>query len=235
MKIVSVGCSFTEGSGVKRENCYTSELAKLLNCNLQNHGEAGHSNQYIFRKTIQLLKNWNYNDILIVQWTNPLRDEIITKEGYIFQPPAHHWVSLEFLYGKDPSRALEKMGIMNKDDFDKKIVNDKQQSVLDYSVDFFNKDYQLNISFCFQYSLFGLLEKLGIKYIMFFGWKFYDYENQTQIFPFVNQKFLKENFGSFTNTPGEEHPDADGHLKWANYLYEKIIEFNYNKKEIKLI
>ena len=108
MKIVSVGCSFTSGVGVLANETYTYQLSKLINSDFHNWGEAGHSNQYIFRKTIELLKNWNPNDILIIQWTNPNRDEIVTNEGYLFYPPFSYWCSLSFLYGKDPIPDLQK-------------------------------------------------------------------------------------------------------------------------------
>ena len=84
MKIISIGCSFTAGLGVLQEESYTSQLSKYIKCSNNNWGAAGHSNQYIFRKTIEILEKWNNDDILIIQWTNPNRDEIITNEGYLF-------------------------------------------------------------------------------------------------------------------------------------------------------
>ena len=228
MSLFTVGCSFTEGTGVKRQNNYTNELANMVYHRPMEYAAAGHSNQYIFRKTIELLKDWNKNDILIIQWTHPNRQEIITKEGFIFQPPACDWMSLEFLYGPNPGPALEKVGILNKDEFDAKVVKRYKDKVINYASDFYYRDYQLHLSFCFQFALWGLLEKLDVKYLMFFGWEFErDYENQKQIFNFTNEKFLKETFGSFTNTTMGQHPDTEGHLQWANHLYEKLIEFNY--------
>lgn len=231
MKLFSVGCSFTEGTGVNRLNNYTNELARMIYHKPMEFAAAGHSNQYIFRKTIELLKNWNKNDILTIQWTNPIRDEIVTKEGFLFQPPACDWVSLEWLYGPDPMGGLQKVGIYDKDEYDKKIISKYKDKVIDYSIDFYCKEYQLHLSFCFQLALQALLEKMEIKYVMFFGWEFENvYENQKQIFNFINNdKFLKDTFGSFTNTPGNEHPDTDGHKLWANHLYQKLIEFNYIK------
>lgn len=226
MKLYTVGCSFTEGTGVRRENNYTSRLARHLGYIPENHAAAGHSNKYIFRKTIEILKNWNNNNILIVQWTNPVRDEIITKEGYLFQPPSHNWTSLEFLYGINPGLVLQEMGI-HKDELDKKIIDEKESKVLDYCYEFFNREYQLHLSFCFQFALWGLLEKMGIKYLMFFGWEFEDFENQKQIFSFTNEKFLKEVFGEYTNTENKVHPDSDAHGVWAEFLYKKIKELNY--------
>ena len=43
----------------------------------------------------------------------------------------------------------------------------------------------------------------------------------------LNDKFLKESFGEFTNTIGLEHPDKNAHIIWADFLYEKIKEFKY--------
>lgn len=240
--VFSVGCSFTAGTGVARENNYTSELANLLKFNPQNHAASGHSNQYIFRKVIQLLKDWNNDDVLIIQWTSPTRDEIITKEGYLFTSPFHEWTSLEFLYGPDPYPSLSKMGV-DKDELEKNIISKYQNKVIDYSIDFFRKDYQLNLTFCFQFALFGLLEKLGVKYIMFDGWEFENgwefnkekYTDKDLIRKYTNEKYLNTSFAVYTNTPGNEHPNTEGHKMWADYLYKKIIELNYYPKENKLI
>lgn len=32
---------------------------------------------------------------------------------------------------------------------------------------------------------------------------------------------------SFTNTIANEHPNAEAHNKWAEFLYEKIKQFKY--------
>ena len=96
------------------------------------------------------------------------------------------------------------------------------------------------MSFCFQYALFGLLEKLRVKYIMFNGWNFEsgwefnkkEYKDKNLIYELTNEKYLKESFAAYTNTPGNEHPNTFGHKVWADYLYEKLIELNYYKKTI---
>jgi len=224
-KIISVGCSFTQGTGVETNETYTYQLAKLLKCNCDNWGEAGHSNQYIFRKVVELLKDWNYNNILIVQWTNPNREEIITNEGYLFYPPYTDWCSLSFLYGKNPVNGLIANGIFDKDKFEKQIVEKNQSKVIEYSENFYNPEYQSTISFCFQYALYGLLKHLNIKFIMFYGWEFKYYKKE--IFLLTDTNFVKEKFGVFVGTEHNEHPNASGHLKWAEFLYKKIIELNY--------
>ena len=239
MKVYSVGCSFTSGTDVHPNHNYTSKLGKLLRWNPKNYGEPGHSNQYIFRKVIELLKNWNNNDILLIQWTSPVRDEIITKDGHLFTSPFNDWCSYELLYGKDTESTFIKLNT-TKEEMDKKIISKYQNKVIDYSTNFFHHEYQLNLSFCFQYSLFGLLEKLGVKYIMFNGWDFEKgwefmrkkYNDKNLIHELTNEKYLKESFGDYTNTPTNEHPNTEAHKIWADYLYEKIIELNYYTKTI---
>lgn len=231
--IFSVGCSFTEGTGVKIQNNYTSELAKLLKFNAKNYAMPGQSNQYIFRKTIELLKNWNNDDILIIQWTSPTRDEIVTREGYTFTAPFSDWYRSEFITGINTGNAERDLEIISK----------YKNKVIDYSYDFFYKEYQLNLSFCFQFALFGLLERLEVKYIMFDGWDFEkswefgntEYKNKNTIRKYTNEKYLNDSFGNYTNTPINEHPNTEGHLHWAKYLYEKIIKLNYYTIENKLI
>jgi hypothetical protein len=242
MKIVSVGCSFTEGAGVGRPNSFTKYLADLCNCTYNNFGESGHSNQYIFRKVIELIKNWNNDDILLIQWTNPWREEIITNEGFLFYPPYTNWFSLRYFCESDNiDEGLIKKGILEKKDiFEKKVLKEKSHSVSEYSDNFFNEKYLDELSFCFQLSLYGLLEILNIKYIMFFGWDFYSYDKQKEIFNYTNEKFLKQSFGNHANIVNNynkiekinkdrsvEHPDLNGHINWANHLYNKCKEFNY--------
>ena len=229
MNIFSVGCSFTEGQGIGgREHSYSKHLSKKLDAYHFNFGEAGHSNKYIFRKSIELLKKWNKNDLLIIQWTNPFRDEIASNEGFLFYPPFSNFVSLGFLYGNNPMPELKKIGIEDKNDYDKKILKEKQNYLIDYCENFFNENYLIESSFCFQLSLFGLLESMNIKYIMFFGWEFQNVDKKYKdILNYTNDKFLKESFGEFTNTIGLEHPDKNAHIIWADFLYEKIKEFKY--------
>ena len=75
---------------------------------------------------------------------------------------------------------------------------------------------------------------------MFFGWDFQSYDKQKQIFNYTNEKFLKESFGKHANIKvyynqndkndkdrSVEHPDLNGHINWANHLYNKCKEFGY--------
>ena len=59
---------------------------------------------------------------------------------------------------------------------------------------------------------------------MFFGWEF---ETKKEIISLTDKNFLEEKFGVFTNTPGSEHPNEEGHKICAEFLYQKIKEFNY--------
>ena len=44
--------------------------------------------------------------------------------------------------------------------------------------------------------------------------------------------FLKETFGGYTNTPGNDHPNKEGHEIWANLLSNKLEELNYIKTKL---
>jgi len=69
-----------------------------------------------------------------------------------------------------------------------------------------------------------MLENLGIKHINFFGWEAIKTDN---VYQFSNEKFLKEAFGEYTKTPGNEHPNLNGHIEWAKFLFDKLKNFNY--------
>ena len=221
MKIVSVGCSFTEGTGVGRKNAYTSHLADLCNCEYENYGESGHSNQYIFRKSIELIQNWNTNDVLIIQWTGPNRQEIITKEGYLFYSPWSNFMSLQFLFGQDAANHP------NAKKFDKntqsEIIKNYSNIIDEYTERLTNEDYSNTMSLCYQISLFNMLENLNIKHIQFYGWD----SIKLDIKHLVNDKFLTESFSNYTDTPNNEHPNLDGHIKWSNYLFGNLKKFKY--------
>jgi len=222
MKIVSVGCSFTEGTGVGRQNAYTRHVADLCGCEYENYGEGGHSNKYVFRKVVGLLKNWNKDDILLVQWTSPNREEVVTKEGYIFYSPFNNFLSLEFLFGQDV--ANNPIGKNFTKEKHVEIIQNYKKVLNDYTENLTNIDYSDTMSICYQISLFNMLENLGIKHINFFGWEAIKTDN---VYQFSNEKFLKEAFGEYTKTPGNEHPNLNGHIEWAKFLFDKLKNFNY--------
>lgn len=221
MKIVSVGCSFTEGSGVGRINAYTRHLADLMNCDYKNFAESGHSNGYIFRKIIQLINDWNNDDILIIQWTSPNRQTLVTNEGYSFYPPFITFMSLEFLFGQDVANHPDAKEYT--DEKQKDIIKNHSNFLNEYEKKFSNFQYLDLISYGYQISIFNMLENLKIKHIQFYGWD----SIKLDVKKFVNKKFLQESFGGYTNTNHNEHPDLNGHLKWAKFLFNKVNEFNY--------
>lgn len=222
MKIISVGCSFTEGTGVGRQNAYTRHLADLCGCEYENYGEGGHSNKYVFRKVINLIGNWNKDDILLVQWTGPNREEVVTKEGYIFYSPYNNFMSLEFLFGQDVANN-PKAEMFNKEK-QNEIINSYKPIIDDYTYNLTNIDYSVTMSLYYQIALFNMLENFGIKHINFFGW---DAVKLDAVYRFANEKFLNESFGKYTNTPIPEHPDLNGHITWAKFLFDKLKKFKY--------
>ena len=44
--------------------------------------------------------------------------------------------------------------------------------------------------------------------------------------------FLKETFGGYTNTTGNDHPNKEGHENWANLLSNKLEVFKYIEKKL---
>jgi hypothetical protein len=224
MKLYSVGCSFTEGSGVGRANAYTKHLADLLNCEYDNFGESGHSNLYIFRKAIELIKNWNKEDLLIVQWTSPIRQELVSSDGYMFYPPNNKFVSLSYLYGQNVKHELKVLGL-NNEEVEKEIHKKYLPILTEHSENFINEKYQYEISFGYQIALFNLLENLGYKHIHFFGWE--EGCKIENVYNFVNEKFLNDSFQKYTNTNINEHPNLQAHIEWSKYLFDNFKNFKY--------
>ena len=224
MKLYSVGCSFTEGGGIGRKNSYTKQLADLLNCEYDNFGESGHSNLYIFRKAIELVKNWNKEDILIIQWTSPIRQELVSSDGYMFYPPNNGFVSLSYLYGQNVKHELKVLGL-NNEEVEKEIHKKYLPILTEHSENFINEKYQYEISFGYQIALFNLLENLGYKHIHFFGWE--EGCKIENVYNFVNEKFLNDSFQKYTNTNINEHPNLQAHIEWSKYLFDNFKNFKY--------
>ena len=104
--IVSFGCSFTFGDDLddlpkwyndfedernfmphKEENHKPSQksypyiIGGLLDCNVENHGWRGGSNDRIFRKFFEHLLINNTRSTYIIQWTYPFRTEVWYSKG----------------------------------------------------------------------------------------------------------------------------------------------------------
>lgn len=95
-KVMSIGCSLTEGVGVNDNETWSSQFSKLLENGVDfNLGVSGRSNDYICRSLItfyELLKP----DLVLIMYTSPIRREIYTENGGI-EPfiPAQSWGYME--------------------------------------------------------------------------------------------------------------------------------------------
>ena len=82
-KIMSIGCSFTEGVGVENNETWPAQFTKLIPNGINmNFGTGGRSNDFICRCLISyfdLIKP----DLVLIMYTFPQRREIFTKEGGI--------------------------------------------------------------------------------------------------------------------------------------------------------
>lgn len=235
MKVWSTGCSWTSGVGL--QDCATESYDVLVMENIfPNHynywnfrfSDAGHSNQYIFRMAIEIAEKMNKEeDVLLVQWTSPFRQEIVTDEGYAFYSP-YDFVCLKFLYGNRLENLKE-----NKDEIDLKAVKKYKKAVESFTENFTNKDYMELMSFNMQVSLYHFLKSLGIKSIQFYGWEGCRIESKN-IYNFIpeNENFLKESFQSVINDNGmylvgNDHPNKEGHKVFSEFLIKKMKQLNY--------
>lgn len=234
MKLFTFGCSFTEGTGLKRQSfeSYPHKLGTKLKLEYYNFGAAGASNDYIFRKVFELInsKTITKDDIIIIQWTHFLRKEIATKykkhNFFHYVPNSFHSYDDKAIMNmegfvtavKDANKDVEDIHLLRDE-----LENKNKEYLQKYVVHFIQEDYQLNTTKNYINSLYTYLEYHGFKHIHFFGW------DDCVINSILNKKinFIKESFGKYTSTLRSEHPNKKGHEMWANFLYEKINEFNY--------
>jgi len=233
MKLFTIGCSFTEGQGLEYQyfDCYTYALAEKLKIDFFNFGAVGMSNDYIFRKVFELINSNTItkDDILVIQWTNYTRKELPLiyndKNWYFTIPNSLHAYNDKKITNVNGSNniSVQNEYINQNLDEDRKLIEEENTEILEnYILKFINQDYQLNTTKNYINSLYAYLEYFGYKHIHFFGWE------QCIIDSVFDNKsnFLKETFATYTNTETTKdyalHPNKEGHLIWANFLYEQI-------------
>lgn len=243
MKLFTIGCSFTEGQGLKQfqTECYSYQLAKQLNLQFYNFGLCGASNDYIFRKVFELINSNEISkeDIIVIQWTHYFRKELpITRNNrrwYYSVPNSYHPIQDKIIYKSDDiNETVIEFNTQNEytnqdthDDFIE-LTRTNEKKLNTYILNFLNENYQKNTTINYINALYTYLEHFGYKHLHFYGWKNCVIDGID-----VNKSlFLKENFGEFTNTNGNEHPNKEGHLKWADHLHQKIKELNYINKDL---
>jgi hypothetical protein len=230
MKLITVGCSFTEGQELDMPSfdCYTTKLAKKLNLEYYNFGLCGASNDYIFRKVFELIESniLTKEDILIIQWTHYNRKElplIHNSKNWYYYPPN------TLIPMSDKKLIYEMHGVQNEYvntnlDSDMYMLKYKHENLLkNYTYYFLHNQYQKNTTKNYINSLYTYLEHLGYNHLHFFGWKNCVIDDITESKFF----FLEENFGEFTHTIGNAHPNKEGHFNWSEHLYKKIKEFKF--------
>lgn len=95
-KVMSIGCSLTEGVGVNDNETWPAQFTKLIPKSVNhNFGMSGRSNDYISRCLLtyyDLIKP----DLVLIMYTSPHRREVFTKDGGI-EPfmATHKWGYLE--------------------------------------------------------------------------------------------------------------------------------------------
>jgi hypothetical protein len=230
MKLITVGCSFTEGQGLEFQSfeCYTTKLAEQLNLKYYNFGLCGASNDYIFRKVFELIETnvITKEDIIVIQWTHYNRKELPIvyqdRKWYYYPPNGHIPTRDKMIYSEYLGVQHEYYHIDTQSEMYK--LRDKNMKLLDlYTFNFLQDEYQQTTTKNYINSLYTYLEHMGYNHLHFFGWKNCIIDGVSENKPL----FLKENFGEFTNTIGNEHPNKIGHEEWAKFLNEKIVEFKF--------
>jgi len=95
-KVMSIGCSLTEGVGVNDDKTWPHQFTKLIPNGVNfNFGCGGRSNDYICRSLITYYDIIN-PDLVLIMYTSPQRREIYTENGGI-EPfiPTMSWGYLE--------------------------------------------------------------------------------------------------------------------------------------------
>jgi hypothetical protein len=235
MRLITIGCSFTEGQGLEFQSfeCYTTKLSEKMGIKYYNFGLCGASNDYIFRKFFELIETnvITKEDIIIIQWTHYNRKELPIiyedKKWYYYPPNGHIPTRDKRIYNEHLGVQHEYYNIDTQSEMYK--LRDKNMKLLDsYTFNFLQDEYQKTTTKNYINSLYTYLEYMGYKHLHFFGWKNCIINGISENKPL----FLKENFGEFANTIKNNHPNKEAHFNWSEHLYQKIKEFKFIPPQI---
>lgn len=105
-KIMSIGCSFTEGVGVNNNETWPAQFTSLVSDGVNlNFGTGGRSNDFIARCLLSFY-DFIKPDLVLIMYTNMFRREVYTKNNFI-EPfmPTHIW---GFLSEKEEGQQIQK-------------------------------------------------------------------------------------------------------------------------------
>lgn len=116
-KVMSLGCSITEGVGVNDNQTWPHQFSKLIDNGVNmNFGTGGRSNDFICRCLLSYF-NLIKPDLVLIMYTFPHRREVYTKENFI-EPyiPTKVWGRLaETKEGNEIQKSLDSLQNDNED------------------------------------------------------------------------------------------------------------------------
>ena len=204
-RVMSIGCSLTEGVGVNNKNTWSAQFCSHIpnSVNL-NFGVSGRSNDYISRCLISYCDEIKPNLILIM-YTHPQRREIYTKDG-----------------GIEPYMPTSAWGYMEETEDGKEIQSLKNQLQND-NEDFINwyKNHLLVTKYLENKKIPFIWNSVNIDYID-------DNKFITPYAPFID-------YGTDGSHPGKLHNTQYSNklFDWASIKYPNM--FTLNNYETKLL
>lgn len=206
---IAIGCSFTEGVGVRHNEMWVHHLEEKLNTKILNLGKGGSSAKYVKHTLFSwVLSGRPLPNRVLVLWTEPTRKTFIRTGG----APQH----LNAKWNINPTLDLHDT-IINEV-YNKSLLSNKM-----WSNDFIEDYCSVNV----------LFKSLNIKMYNFLissMWQYdvADFENHTGIVPH-NIDFTKDVVGWFDSNPKLIYPAYDGlhlgekhQISAANQMYMVI-------------
>lgn len=255
MILHAYGCSWTIGQGAdvdientltetakfkfQKENSWVKFLSDKLNIENINHGVSGNSNNKIFNKLIDDLKNniVKKDDFVIIMWSSSLRD-------YVPFLPNGEWVtwSTNHLI-KEPHKFINAHNTQNKE-YDSFFKEYKEF----FLTELFNQNYYNIVNQNYIIFLQKILKYYGIKYVMCDAFEpmMYNLSKKDDVLSKIDKsyywQFNKQTFRDFlikTNrldiweyqdvtfkTRATQHPNKEGYKLISQELYNYIVKNN---------
>ena len=222
--LLTNGCSWVNGAGLqdRESERWSYHLAKKLNMEDINLSSEGASNDRILRTTIEWLKENKdkFSDVLVViGWTQMTRTEF-------FNDVVGKWENQNFLSFGDGSEDLRSESFYEGQS--KHMLQHTKLSPNDvwwrvYLKYFFSMEQRYNSFFNSILYSQSIFKSFGIDYIYFAS-----FDNELEKISFqdlIDEKYIiRDNMIMIDFSDENGHPGIKSHKKWADFLFEKIVD-----------
>ena len=203
MKLVTFGCSFTEGHESHIKELWPNYLSKLIGTRLNNQGFRGSSNKYIAFKVLNY--DFDQSDIVVILWTLANRTCILTDYDVLTLGP--------WQVGRPKNKDKKKEQERKKSEVWYRKLYNEYDSIIDQHMYIQHIYYHLKNKGIKSYHLYYSPERSNKESLQWFNVPMLETS-----FKKISQKHPKAS--------DNKHPGPQAHFEFAETLHNEIKELS---------